>query len=77
MDPVESKIRRFAAAFYVFPQFRNWVRMRARELKKQDEEFEIVLVWGRRRFHVGRLPEGNPHFAIQRSDGTIEQSPHV
>ena len=77
MDPVESKIRRFAAAFFIIPQFRNWVRMRAHELKKQGEEFEIVLVWGRRRFYVGRLPEGNPHFAIQRRDGTIEQSPFV
>jgi len=77
MDPIESKIRRFAAAFHVIPQFRNWVRMRARELGKEGEEFDIVLVWGRRRFHVGRLPEGNPHFAIERRDGTVESSPYL
>ena len=77
MDPVESKIRRFCAAFFVVPQFRNWVRMRARELRKEGEEFEIVLVWGRRRFHVGRIPEGDPYFAIERRDGSIEASPHL
>jgi hypothetical protein len=76
MDPVESKIRRFAAAFSVIPEFRNWVRTRARELNKQGEEYEIVLVWGRRCFHVGRVPEGNPYFAIRRRDGTIESSPY-
>ena len=76
MDPVESKIRRFAAAFYVCLEFRNWVRMRAHELRKSGEEFEIVLVWGRRHFHIGKLPEGNPYFAIQRRDGSIESSPH-
>lgn len=76
MDPIEAKIRQFAAAFFVFPEFRNWVRMRARELQKQGETFDIVLVWGRRRFKVGRLPEGNPYFAIERRDGSIESSPH-
>ena len=76
MDPVERKIRDFAAAFYVFPEFRQWVRVRAHELAKRGEPFEVVLIWGRRRFHVGRLPEGNPYFALERGDGSLERSPH-
>lgn len=77
MDPIESKIRAFSAALYVFPGFRNWVRTRARELFKQGEQFEIILVWGRRRFHIGSIPQGDPYFAIERRDGSIEQSPYV
>lgn len=75
MHTVERKIRAFVAAFFVFPEFRGWVRTRAAELRKEGEQFEIVLVWGRRRFHVGSLPHGNPYFAIERSDGTLERSP--
>jgi hypothetical protein len=78
MDPVESKLRAFAAALFVNPGFRNWVRVRAHELRKQGfDDFEIVLVWGRRTFRIGGIPEGQPYFAIRRRDGTVEQSPHV
>jgi hypothetical protein len=74
MDPIEWKLRRFGAAFYITLGFRNWVRTRARELERAGEPFEIVLVWGRRRFHVGALPHGDPYFAIERADGTLERS---
>jgi hypothetical protein len=78
MDPVESKIRAFAAALFVSPGFRNWVRVRAHELRKQGrDDFEIVLVWGRRTFRVGNIPDEQPYFAIRRPDGTLEQSPYV
>lgn len=77
MDPIESAIRRFCAAFARFPQFANWLRARARELQKQGEEFEIIMVWGRRRYRVGQLPQGDPYFAIERRDGSIERSPFL
>ena len=77
MDAVEWKLRRFVAAFYAQLEFSNWVRTRARELQKQGQKFEVVLIWGRRRFHVGRVPHGNPYFAIERTDGTVERSPWV
>ena len=75
MDPDERKLRAFGAAFYIFPEFRNWVRTRARDLRRQRQDFEIVLVWGRRLFRAGRVPRGNPYFAIKRSDGSLERSP--
>jgi len=74
LDPIEWKLRRFGAAFYITLAFRNWVRTRARELEREGETFEIVLVWGRRRFHVDALPHGDPYFAIERADGTLERS---
>lgn len=74
MDPIEWKLRRFGAAFYISLGFRNWVRARGRELERAGESFEIVLVWGRRRFYVGSLPHGDPYFAIVRADGTVERS---
>jgi hypothetical protein len=74
---VEWKLRRFRAAFYVTPGFQNWVRTRAYELEREGRKFEIILVWGRRRFRVGKLPHGNPYFAIELDDGTIERSPWV
>jgi hypothetical protein len=74
LDPIEWKLRCFGAAFYIRPQFRNWVRTRARELERAGERFEIILVWGRRRFRVGALPHGDPYFAIERVDGTVERS---
>lgn len=74
MDPTEWKIRRFGAAFHVTPQFRNWVRTRGRELERAGEPFEIIMCWGRRRFHVDALPEDEPYFAIQRADGSVERS---
>jgi hypothetical protein len=77
MDPDERKLRAFAAAFYIFPEFSNWVRTRARELRRQGREFEIVLVWGRRLFRAGSVPHGNPYFAIKREDGSVERSPWV
>jgi hypothetical protein len=77
MDPIEKLLRDFAVAFHIFPGFRNWVRTRAHELRKEGKPFEIVLIWGKRRFRVGKLPHGNPHFAIEHRDGTIEQSPYA
>lgn len=77
MDPIEKKLRDFGAAFYVSLGFRNWVRTRAREKQLQGVDFEIVLIWGRRRFHVGRLPRSDPYFAIENPDGTLEKSPHM
>lgn len=77
MDPIEAKVRRFITAFFIFPEFSNWVRTRARELRRQGRESEIVLVWGRRRFRVGNVPHGKPYFAIEHTDGTIERSPWV
>jgi hypothetical protein len=77
MRSVERKIRAFRAAFYVEPQFANWVRTRARELAKAGEAFELVMCWGRRRFRVGRLPTSDPFFALERRDGSIECSPYV
>jgi hypothetical protein len=74
LDSIEWKLRRFGAAFFITPQFRNWVRTRARELERAGQPFEIVLVWGRRRFHVGNLPHGDPYFAIERADGQVERS---
>ena len=76
MDPIEKVLRDFGAAFAIVPGFRNWVRMRARELGKAGEAFEIVMVWGKRRFRLGRLPDADPYFAIERADGTLERSPH-
>lgn len=75
MDPIEKLLRDFGAAFAVVPGFRNWVRCRARELQKAGEAFQIVMVWGKRRFRVGRLPGADPYFAIERADGTLERSP--
>lgn len=75
MDPIEKVIRDFAAAFAVVPGFKNWVRVRAAELRKSGEAFQIVMVWGKRRFRVGRLPGAEPYFAIERADGTLERSP--
>lgn len=72
---VEVQLRRFGAALYVTPGFSNWVRQRARELARDGQTFEVVLVWGRRKFRVGNVPHGNAYFAIQRDDGTIERSP--
>lgn len=77
MDPVESKLRRFRAALYVTPWFANWVRTRARELIRAGESFEIVLVWGRRRFRVDAFPLDDPYFALERRDGTLERSPYI
>jgi hypothetical protein len=74
MDPVEWKLRDFTAAFLVSLGFRNWVRSRARELQRAGEPFDIILVWGRRRFRVGHLPDGDPYFAIERADGSLERS---
>ena len=75
MDPIEKVLRDFAAAFSVVPGFKLWARVRANELRKRGEEFEIIMVWGRRRFRVGRLPGAEPYFAIERADGTVERSP--
>jgi hypothetical protein len=77
MDPIEKVLRDFAAAFAVTLEFRNWARSRAREKLLRGERFEVILVWGRRRFHVGQLPEDDPFFAIECADGTIERSPWV
>jgi len=77
MDPDERKLRAFLATFYIFPEFSNWVRTRARELRRQSQGFEIVLVWGRRIFHAGNVPHGTPYFAIKREDGSVECSPWV
>jgi len=74
VDEIERKLRRFGAAFYVTPQFRNWVRSRGRELERSGEPFEIIMVWGRRRFRVDALPEDDPCFAIERVDGSVELS---
>lgn len=74
MDPIEKKLRDFAAAFAITLQFRNWVRTRAREKLRRGEEFEIILVWGRRRFRVGHLPKDEPFFAIECADGSVECS---
>jgi hypothetical protein len=74
---VERKLRDLRAAFHVTPGFANWVRTRSRELEKQGRPYEIILVWGRRRFHIGSLPEGDPYFAIELSDGSLERSPWV
>jgi len=72
---VEWQLRRFAAAFYVRPRFAMWVRSRARELRASGARYRIVLVWGRRRFHVGNVPDGDPYFAVELADGTVERSP--
>jgi len=75
MGGVEWTLRAFRAAFYIRPGFSNWVRTRARELAREGSPYEIVLVWGGRRFRVGNVPHGDPYFAIQRDDGTLERSP--
>jgi hypothetical protein len=75
MRAVEMQIRRFRAAFWFEPQFANWVRTRSYELARAGAAFDIVLVWGRRRFRVGSVPHGDPYFAIERADGTLERSP--
>ena len=75
MGKVEWTLRAFRAAFFVSPAFANWVRTRARELAREGRTFEIILVWGGRRFRVGNVPHGEPYFAIQRDDGTVERSP--
>jgi hypothetical protein len=72
---VEWRIRALRAAFYITPGFANWVRTRARELGREGRPFEIILVWGGRRFRVGNVPHGDPYFAIVREDGTLERSP--
>jgi len=77
MDPTERKLRAFGAAFFVSLGFKNWVRTRAREKQLQGVDFEIVLVWGRRRFRVGNLPTEEPYFALELADGTLEKSPHL
>jgi len=77
VDPTEKKLRDFAAAFLVSLGFRNWVRTRAREKRLEGVDFEIVLVWGRRRFRVGNLPRDDPYFALELPDGTLERSPFV
>jgi hypothetical protein len=74
---VERELRRFRAAFYITPHFANWVRTRAAELGRAGASFQIVMVWGRRRFRIGSVPQGDPYFAIEREDGSIEHSPHV
>lgn len=75
MRTVERKLRRFRAAFWLTPEFANWVRTRAYELQRTGAAFDVVLVWGRRRFRVGNVPEGQPYFAIELRDGTLERSP--
>ena len=75
MHPVERAIRRFNATFCVHVGFCNWARTRANELARQGQPFEIVLVWGRRRFRVGNVPDGDPFLAVERADGTLERSP--
>lgn len=75
MSRVEWRIREFRAAFQVQPGFANWLRTRARELERDGEPYEIILVWGRRRFHIGEVPNGDPYFAVERADGTLERSP--
>jgi hypothetical protein len=77
MGKVEWTLRAFRAAFYITPGFANWVRTRARELSREGRAFEIILVWGGRRFRVGNVPHGDPYFAIQREDGTLERSPYA
>lgn len=72
---VERKLRELRAAFHVTPTFSNWVRTRARELEREGRSYDVVLVWGRRRFHIGRVPRGDPYFAIELSDGSLERSP--
>lgn len=67
------KLRLFRSAFTVTPNFVNWARTRALELR--GEPYELVIVWGRRRFRVGNIPHGEPYFAIVRADGTLERSP--
>jgi hypothetical protein len=74
---VEWKLRAFRAAFQVTPTFSNWVRTRARELEREGRTFEVVLIWGRRRFHIGNVPDGEPYFALELRDGSIERSPWV
>lgn len=74
---VERKLRDLRAAFHVTPTFANWVRTRSRELEREGRAHDVVLVWGRRRFHIGKLPEGDPYFAIELSDGSLERSPWV
>jgi len=77
MVNVERELRRFRAAFFVTPGFANWVRTKAHELIRSRSSFRIVLVWGRRRFHVGNVPEDEPYFAIELADGSLERSPWV
>lgn len=77
MLAVERKLRRFRAAFWLTPQAANWVRTRASELQRQGRTFEIVLVWGRRKFRVGEMPEGDPYFAVELTDGTLERASWV
>lgn len=72
---VERQIRRIRAALWLEPEFANWVRTRSYELARTGRAFEVVLVWGRRRFRVGNVPDGRPYFAIELTDGTLERSP--
>jgi hypothetical protein len=74
-ESVEWQLRRFGAAFHVRPGFGMWVRTRGHELKRAGAPFRLVLVWDRRVFHAGNVPHGDPYFAIELADGTIERSP--
>ena len=76
-DSVEWKLRRFGAAFFIRLGFANWARTRGRELERAGVRFRVVLVWGRRRFHTGNVPNGDPYFALELEDGTLERSPWV
>lgn len=74
MDPVEWQIRSLVAAFYAQPEGAQWARLRARELVL-IEPVTVVVLWGRHRWDVGRLPHNDPSFAIRRADGSIERPP--
>lgn len=78
MGKVEWTLRAFRAAFYITPGFANWARTRARELTRDGQSYELVLIWGRREFRIGNVPHGDPYFAIRRgSDGVLERSPYA
>jgi hypothetical protein len=75
MQAVERQIRHLRAALWLEPAFANWCRTRSYELTRSGRPFEIVLVWGRRRFRIGNVPDGKPYFALELADGTLERSP--
>jgi hypothetical protein len=77
MQAVERQIRRIRAALWLEPEFANWVRTRSYELTRKGRAFDVVLVWGRRRFRIGNVPDGKPYFAIELADGTLERSPYA
>ena len=80
MQERERALRGLCAALLAFtaPPFRQWARGRARELERAGELGRIVVWFGRRGWTADELEAaGEPEFAVQRADGSIERSPYA